>query len=64
MLVGRDLSIENALVLLESLLYKFGQISATGNALMHLESILCKLRRISATGNALVHTNHGQKLHF
>ena len=40
--------------LLETILCKFGQISATGNALMLLETILCEYGRICATGSALM----------
>ena len=58
----------NALTLLETILYKFGRISATENdefwqicvtrnALMQLKTILCKFWRICATGYA-------EKVHF
>ena len=44
----------NALTLLETILYEFGQISAPRNALMQLKTILCKFGQMCATGNALM----------
>ena len=41
-------------MLLESILFEFGRIFATGNALTLLESILCEFGWICATGNALM----------
>ena len=51
---GRTCATRNALVLLETILYKFGRIYATGNDLMMLETILCKFWQICVTENALM----------